>query len=173
MFANGDIMVFSHQQMQDINIIFSALRAVDEEACGRPLAQRIIYIFRIIREHPECAIPAHNRICARKAFHQHSGDFKLSRRGLTVAAFPRELINIVNRAKTNDIGVDDLIDKGFGVLRRFALIAINTIRAEVSVTEGISRVITIIIEEACHHLNQRCLTRTGRTVAHESEDKSA
>ena len=166
-------MVLSHQQMQDINIIFAALRAVDEEARRSALTQRIIYIFGIVGKHTKGTIPAHNRICARKALHQHRRNFELPRRGLTVAAFTRELVNIINGAKANNIGVDDLTDKALRILRGFTLITVDTIRAEIGIAERITRMITIIIQQACHHLDKCCLTCPRRAVAHEVKDKAA
>ena len=128
MIARWDFMVLTHQQIENINIIFARLRPIDEEPCACALPQSVIYIFGIVREHAKGTISAHDCIRARKAFHQNGGNLELPCGGLTVAAFPRELVNIVNRTKANDIRVKHIFNKGLGILRRLTLVAINAIR---------------------------------------------
>jgi len=97
----------------------------------------------------------------------------LSGGALTVAALPGELVNIIDSAKANDIGVDHIIEKRLGILRRFTLIAINAVRGEVLIAKGVSRILTIIMYQPRHHLNENGLTCAGFTIAHKGEDKSA
>ena len=50
----------------------------DGEDLYPQLAQRIIDVFRIVREHPERTVPAHDGVGTCKAFHQHGGNLQLS-----------------------------------------------------------------------------------------------
>jgi len=151
MFADRDFVVLAHQNMQNINIVFARLRPVDKEACPCALTQSVIHIFGIVRKHAKGAIAAHNGIRTGKALHQNGGNLELSGGALAVAAFAGELVNIINRTKANNIGINHIIEKGLGILRGFALIAINAFRGEVLITKRISRILAIIMYQPRHH----------------------
>ncbi len=121
-------MVFTEQQREDINIVLTGFRPVDQKPRGRALPERVIDIFWIVGKHTKGTIPANNRIGAGKAFHQDGCDFKLSRARLAIAALTGELIDIVNRPKADHIGINDIVYERFGILSGFPLIAINAIR---------------------------------------------
>ena len=137
--AQRDVVVLAHQQIQDVDIILARLRPIDQKPRPGPLAQRVIDVFGIVREHAKGAIAAHNGIGPGKAFHQNGGDFQLPGAGLPVTALARQLVDIVNRAKADDRWVKHVVDERLGVLRRFALIAVDIIGAEVLIAERIAR----------------------------------
>ena len=55
-----NIVVLAGKQREDVNIVCPRDRPVDEPSRPCPLAQGIINIFRIVREHAERAIAAHH-----------------------------------------------------------------------------------------------------------------
>ena len=69
--------------------------------------------------------------------------------------------------------VNQIVDKRLRVLPRFALITVDIIGAQVLVAKGVSRHLTVIIQQTRHHLDKRGLARPGRAVAHEGKDKPA
>ena len=85
------------------------LRPIHKEPRPGPLAQRIIHILGIVREHPKGAIAPHDRVGPCKALHQHGGNLQLPRAGLPVPAFARQLVNVVNRAKADHDGIKILL----------------------------------------------------------------
>ena len=111
-----DVVVFAHQQVENVDIIIPSLRPVNKEPRTGPLAQRIIHVFGIVRKHPKGAIAAHNRIGPGKALHQNSRNFQLPRRGLAIAALARQLINIINGPKADHTRIKHVVDKRLGVL---------------------------------------------------------
>ena len=93
------------------------------------MAQRIVDVFGVVGEHAERAIPAHNRVGPRKAFHQDSGDFELTCGGLAIAPFARQLVDIIDGAKADNGWIKHVVDEGLGVLARLALIAVDVVGA--------------------------------------------
>ena len=75
--AQRDVVVAAHQQVQDVDVILARLRPVHQEPRARPLAQGVVHILGVVREHAKGAVAAHDGIGARKALHQHGGDFQL------------------------------------------------------------------------------------------------
>ena len=171
--AHGDIVVLAHQQIEDIDIILARLRPINQKTCTGPLAQCIIDVLGIVRKHPKGAIAAHNGICARKTLHQHSGNFQLPRRRLTIAAFARQLINIINCPEPDHTRIKHVIDERLGILARFALIAVDIVGAQVLIAKRIARVLAIFMHQPRHHLDQGRLTSTGLTVTHKGKDEPA
>ena len=107
MIADRDLVVLAEQQREDVDIILAALRPIDEKARARALAQRVIDIFGVVREHAEGAVAAHHGVCPGKRAHQHGGDFLLASRGLAVAALACDLVDIIDRAIADDARIKD------------------------------------------------------------------
>ena len=78
--AQWDVMVFAHQQIKDVDVILLRLRPVHQKSRASTLAQGVIHILGIVREHAKGAIAAHNGVCTGKAFHQNGGNLQLSGR---------------------------------------------------------------------------------------------
>mmetsp|Transcript_28445 Transcript_28445/g.53223 ORF Transcript_28445/g.53223 Transcript_28445/m.53223 type:complete len:471 (+) Transcript_28445:1199-2611(+) len=169
--AHRNVVVFAHQEVKDIDVILARLRPVHEEPGTGALAQGVVHILRVVREHAKGAIAPHDGVGPGKALHQNGSDFQLPSAGLPVAALARKLVNIVDGAKPNDRRIEDGIDKRLGVLARLALIAVDVVRAEVLVAERVARDGAIIIEQARHHLDQRGLARAWFAIAHEGKDE--
>ncbi len=98
--AQRDVVVLAHQQIEDVDIVLAGLRPVDQEPRARTLAQRVIDVLGVVREHAKGAVAAHHGIGARKALHQHGGDLQLPGAGLPVAALARQLVDIVDRCQS-------------------------------------------------------------------------
>ena len=107
--AQRDVVVLAHQQIEDIDVVIPRLRPIHKEPRTRPLAQGIVHVLGVVREHAKGAIAAHNGVGPRKALHQNSRDFQLPRRGLAIAALARKLVNVVDGAKADDDGSSTLL----------------------------------------------------------------
>ena len=173
MFAQRNGVVPAHEQVQNIDVVFPGLGAVHQKPGARPLAQRVVHILGVVRKHAEGAVAAHDRIGARKAFHQHGGDLQLPGRRLSVAPLARQLVDVVDGPEADDAGVDDVVDEGLGVLTGLALIAVDIVGRQVLIAEGVAGGLAVIVDHAGHHLDQGCLPRPRRAVAHEGEDEAA
>ncbi len=94
-------------------------------------------------------------------------------RGLPIAPFPGQLVDIVDRAEADHRRVDHVVDKRLGVLRRLALIAVDAFRAQVLIAERIARVLAITLDQPRHHLDQRGFPGPRFAIAHEGKDEPA
>ena len=171
--AQRDVMVLAHQQIEDVDIVLPRLRPVDQKTRPGALAQRIIYVLGIVREHPERAVAAHDRIGPGKAFHQHCGNLQLARAGLPVATFTGQLVDVINRAEADYIRIQHIVDKGFCVLTRLTLIAVDIVGAQVLIAKRIACVLAIVVYQSRHHLDQRGLACARFAVTHEGENEAA
>src|SRR5262249_31755578 len=114
--AERDRMVLAGEQREDVDIVLAGLRSVDQPAGAGALAQRIVDIFRIVGEHAEGGLTAHYGRGAGEALHQHGGDLLLAGRGAVVGAFGRYLVDVVDRAEADRLGVHDVVDEILAVL---------------------------------------------------------
>ncbi len=173
MLPQGYRVVLAHQQGKDVDVILLGFRPINQESRPCPLAQGVIDIFGIVREHAKGAIAPHNSIRPGKAFHQDGGDLQLPGAGLPVAALASQLIDIVDRAEPDDLRIDDGIDECLGVLTRLALITVNVVRAQVLIAKRITRDLAIVIDQPGHHLDQGRLARSRHPIAHKGKDEPA
>ncbi len=171
--AHGDIVVLAHQQIKDIDIVFARLRPIHQKPRTGTLTQCVIHVFGIVREHPEGAVAPHDRIGTRKTLHQNGRNLQLPRRGLPVAPLACQLVDIINCSETDHPGIKHIIDKRLGVLTGFTLIAVDIIRAQVLIAKRIACVLTVLMHQPRHHLDQRCFTGAGLPIAHEGKDEPA
>ncbi len=170
--AQRDVVVLAHQQVQDVDIIVPRARTIDQETRARPLTQRIVHILGIVGKHAERAVSTHDRVGTGKALHQHSGNLQLPCTGLPIPAFARQLVDVINRAKADHIRVNHVVEKRLGILRRFALIAVDAVRRQVLIPERIARRFAIAMDQPSHHLDQRGFTRARHAIAHEGKDET-
>ena len=146
--AERDIVVLAGQQREDVDIIVARLRPVDQPARAGPLAQGIVNIFRIVGEHAERAIAAHNRCCAGKTFHQNGGHLLLSGGGAVIRALGGHLVDIVHCAKTDGARVQHIVDELLAVLAGLALIGGNLVHAEILVMKAVTGNLAIAVDQA-------------------------
>ena len=173
MLAELDRMPLAEQQREDVDIVLARLRPVDQIARAGALAQRIVDILRVVREHAKGAVAAHNGVGAGEALHQHRRDLLLPRRGLPVAALARDLVDVVDGAEADHPRVHHVLDEGLGVLPRLPLIAVDVVHREVLVAERIARIAGVFVQQPAGHLDQQRLARARLAVADEGEDEAA
>ena len=171
--AERDVVVLAEQQVQDVDVVGLAARPVDQEAGAGALPEGVVDVLRVVGEHAEAAVAADHGVGAAEGLHQHRGDLLLARGGLAVAAAAGDLIDVVDGAEADDVGVHDVADEGLGVLARLALVGIDRLRGQVLVAEGVAGDLAVVVQQAAQHLDQGGLAGARLAVAHEGEDEAA
>ena len=173
MLAERNLVVLAGEQHEDVDVVVTGLRPVDQPACAGPLPERVVDVFRIVGEHAERAIAAHHGGGAGEALHQYAGDLLLACRSAVVGALGRDLVDVVDGAEADGARVENVVDELLAVLARLALVGRNLVDAEILVVEREAGDLAVIVEHAGRHLDQDRLAGARRAVADEGEQEAA
>ena len=172
--AKRYLVVLAGQKDEDVDVVVAALRPVDQPAGAGALAQRVVDIFRIVGEHAEGAVAAHDGRRRRQ---------RLSISTPVISCWPadarsserlrRDLVDVVDGAEADGARVEHIVDELLAVLAGLALVGRDLVDAEILVDEGIAGDLAIAVDETGDHLDQRRLAGAGRAVADEGEEEAA